>query len=139
MFNPMDEKTMKNTYPFKLNLTMRRIGTAAAAIVLMAGCASTSAPTEQMAVSKAAISNAMSAGGNQFAPVQLKSAMDKMDAAERAMTEKNYELALRLAEQAEVDARLAAEMARSAKARQAADAVQEDIRVLRQEIERQSK
>jgi hypothetical protein len=139
MFNPMDEKTMKNTYPFKLNLTMRRIGTAAAAIVLMAGCASTSAPTEQMAVSRAAISNAMSAGGNQFAPVQLKSAMDKMDAAERAMAEENYELALRLAEQAEVDARLAAEMARSAKARQAADAVQEDIRVLRQEIERQSK
>lgn len=129
---------MKNTYPFKSNLTMRRIGMAAA-IVLMAGCASTSAPTEQMAVSKAAISNAMSAGGNQFAPVQLKSAMDKMDAAERAMAEKNYELALRLAEQAEVDARLAAEMARSAKARQAADAVQEDIRVLRQEIERQSK
>lgn len=130
---------MKNTYPFKSNLTMRRIGTAAAAIVLIAGCASTPAPTEQMAVSKAAISNAMSAGGNQFAPVQLKSAMDKMDAAERAMAEKNYELALRLAEQAEVDARLAAEMARSAKARQAADAVQEDIRVLRQEIERQSK
>jgi hypothetical protein len=139
MFNPKDEKTMKNTYPFKSNLTMRRIGTAAAAIVLIAGCASTPAPTEQMAVSKAAISNAMSAGGNQFAPVQLKSAMDKMDAAERAMAEKNYELALRLAEQAEVDARLAAEMARSAKARQAADAVQEDIRVLRQEIERQSK
>jgi hypothetical protein len=139
MFNPKDEKTMKNTYPFKSNLTMRRIGTAAAAIVLMAGCASTPAPTEQMAVSRAAISNAMSAGGNQFAPVQLKSAMDKMDAAERAMAEKNYELALRLAEQAEVDARLAAEMARSAKARQAADAVQEDIRVLRQEIERQSK
>jgi hypothetical protein len=135
----MDEKTMKNTYLFKSNLTMRRIGTAAAAIVLMAGCASTPAPTEQMAVSRAAISNAMSAGGNQFAPVQLKSAMDKMDAAERAMAEKNYELALRLAEQAEVDARLAAEMARSAKARQAADAVQEDIRVLRQEIERLSK
>lgn len=130
---------MKNTYLFKSNLTMRRIGTAAAAIVLMAGCASTPAPTEQMAVSRAAISNAMSAGGNQFAPVQIKSAMDKMDAAERAMAEKNYELALRLAEQAEVDARLAAEMARSAKARQAADAVQEDIRVLRQEIERLSK
>jgi hypothetical protein len=30
-------------------------------------------------------------------------------------------------------------MARSAKARQAADAVQDDIRVLRQEIDRQSK
>lgn len=130
---------MKNTYPPKLNQMMCRIGTAAAAIVLMAGCASTSAPTEQMAVSRVAVSNAMSAGGNQFAPVQLKSALDKMDAAERAMGAKDYELALRLAEQAEVDAKLATEMARSAKARQAADAVQEDIRVLRQEIDRQSK
>lgn len=130
---------MKNTYPPKLNQMMYRIGTAAAAIVLMAGCASTSAPTEQMAVSRVAVSNAMSAGGNQFAPVQLKSALDKMDAAERAMGAKDYELALRLAEQAEVDAKLATEMARSAKARQAADAVQEDIRVLRQEIDRQSK
>lgn len=112
---------------------------AVAAVVLMAGCAGNPAPTEQMAVSRGAVSNAMSAGGNQFAPVQLKSAMDKMDAAERAMAAKDHELALRLAEQAEVDAKLAAEMARSAKARQAADAVQEDIRVLRQEIDRQSK
>jgi len=107
--------------------------------VLMAGCASTSAPTEQMAVSRAAVSNAMGAGGNQFAPVQIKSALDKMDAAEQAMAAKDYELALRLAEQAEVDAKLAAEMARSAKAQQAAAALQDDIRVLRQEIDRQSK
>lgn len=112
---------------------------AVAAGLFMAGCASTQAPTEQMAVSKAAVNNAMSAGGNQFAPVQTKSALDKINAAERAMAEKDYELALRLAEQAEVDAKLAAEMARSAKAQKAADAVQEDIRVLRQEIERQSK
>ena len=112
---------------------------AVAAAMFMAGCASTSAPTEQMAVSKAAVSNAMSAGGNQFAPVQFKSALDKMDAAEKAMAEKNYELALRLAEQAEVDAKLAAEMARSAKAQKAADELQEDIRVLRQEIDRQTK
>ncbi|HUX30204.1 MAG TPA: DUF4398 domain-containing protein [Thiobacillus sp.] len=139
MLNPMDEKMMKNTYSPKLNQMARRIGMAAVAVMLMAGCASTSAPTEQMAVSRAAVSNAMSAGGNQFAPVQLKSALDKMDAAERAVAAKDYELALRLAEQAEVDAKLAAEMARSAKAKQAADAVQEDIRVLRQEIDRQSK
>jgi hypothetical protein len=139
MFNSMDETMMKNTYALKSNQMMHRIGMAAAAVIFMAGCASTSAPTEQMAVSKAAVSNAMAAGGNQFAPVQLKSALDKMDAAERAMAEKNYELALRLAEQAEVDAKLASEMARSAKAQQASDALQEDIRVLRQEIDRQSK
>lgn len=129
---------MNNTLPPKSKV-MRRIGMAASAVVLMAGCASTPAPTSQMAVSRAAVSNALAAGGNQFAPVQFKSASDKLAAAERAMTDKDYELALRLAQQAEVDAQLAAEMARSTKAQRAADALQDDIRVLRQEIERQSK
>ncbi|MBZ0067321.1 MAG: DUF4398 domain-containing protein [Thiobacillus sp.] len=118
---------------------MQLAGVAVAAVVLMAGCASTSAPTGQMAVSRAAVSNAMSAGGNQYAPVQFRSASEKMEAAERAMAAKDYELALQLAKQAEVDATLSAEMARSAKAQKAADALQEDIRVLRQEIERLSK
>jgi len=118
---------------------MHRIGVTVAAAIFMAGCASTTpAPTEQMAVSKAAVSNASSAGGNEFAPLQLKSAMEKMDAAERAMAEKNYVLARQLAEQAQVDAQLAGAMARSAKAKKAADAVQEDSRVLRQEIDRKS-
>jgi len=130
---------MENTKLPKSNPMMHRIGVAAAAVLFMAGCASTSAPTEQMAVSRAAVSNAMSAGGNQFAPVQTRSALEKMESAERAMADKDYELALQLAEQAEVDAKLAAEMARSAKAQKAADALQEDIRVLREELERQTK
>jgi hypothetical protein len=139
MFNSMDGTMMKNTTPPKSNQVMFRIGMAVSAVVLMAGCASNPAPTEQMAVSRAAVSSALAAGGNQFAPVQFKSASDKLAAAERAMADKDYELALRLAEQAEVDARLAAEMARSTKAQRAADALQDDIRVLRQEIDRQSK
>lgn len=119
--------------------TIRAVGAGMAAIVaLMAGCANKSAPTAQMAVARVAVSNAVGAGGSQFAPVQTRSALDKMDAAERALAEKDYGRALRLAEQAEVDATLAAEMARSAKAQQAADALQEDIRVLRQEIDRQT-
>jgi septal ring factor EnvC (AmiA/AmiB activator) len=92
-----------------------------------------------MAVSKAAISNANSTGGSEFAPLQLKSAMEKMDRAERAMTDKNYELARQLAEQAQVDAQLAGLTARSAKAQKAVDALLEDNRVLRQEIDRKTK
>jgi len=130
---------MKDTYLLKSKQVMQMAGVAVAAVALIAGCASTSAPTEQMAVSRAAVSNAMSAGGNQYAPVQFRYASEKLEAAERAMAEKDYELALRLAEQAEVDAKLSAEMARSAKAQIAADALQEDIRVLRQELERLSK
>lgn len=133
----MENTNLPKSLP-KSNPMMHRIAVAAAAVLFMAGCASTSVPTEQMAVSRAAVSNAMSAGGNQFAPVQTRSALEKMESADRAMADKDYELALRLAEQAEVDAKLAAEMARSAKAQKAADALQEDIRVLREELERQT-
>lgn len=116
-------------------------GVAVAAALFMTGCTSTPivpAPTEQMAVSRATVNAATSAGGNEFAPVQLKSATDKMDAAERAMGAKNYELARQLAEQAQVDAQLAAAAARAAKAQKAADTVQEDNRVLRNELERKT-
>ena len=129
---------MKNFYPLKSNQMMHRIGLTVGAAIFMAGCASIPAPTEQMAVSRVAVSNASSAGGNEFAPLQLKSATQKMEGAERAMTEKNYVLARQLAEQAQVDAQLAGAAARSAKAKKAADALQEDSRVLRQEIDRKA-
>ena len=108
------------------------------AALLMTGCASIPAPTEQIAVSKVAVESANSAGGNEFAPLQLKSVMDKMDAAERAMTVENYALAKRLAEQAQVDAQLASATARSAKAQKAASALLEDNHVLRQELNRKT-
>lgn len=121
---------------------MSSVGTAVAAAIFMAGCASTPpsipAPTEQMAVSRAALNNASSAGGNEFAPLQLKSAMEKMDAAERAMGEKNYARAKLLAEEALVDAKLAEATARAAKAQKAAEALEEDNRVLRKELDRKA-
>lgn len=136
MFNHEGEEMNKNVGQLELNQTIRKMSIAIVAAGLMVGCASTSAPVEQMALSRAAVNNAMSVGGNEFAPVQIKSAMDKLDAAEKAMAGKDYELARQMAEQAEVDAKLAGSIARSTKAQKAVDALQEDIRVLRHEIER---
>jgi len=137
----MEGKMMKKYYYLKSN-QMHGVGVAVAAVIFMAGCVSTPpampAPTEQMAVSRAALNNASSTGGNEFAPVQFRSAMEKMEAAERAMGEKNYARARILAEEAQVDAELAASAARSAKAQKAADTVQEDNRVLRKEIDRKT-
>jgi hypothetical protein len=132
------EKKMKNNSYLKSGQTRLRCGITAASIMFISACASIPAPTEQMAVSKAAVSSANSAGGNEFAPLELKTAMEKMDSAERAMTEENYLLARQLAEQAQVDAQLAAATARSSKAQKAANALQEDTRVLRQELDRQA-
>lgn len=137
MLNPQ-EKLMKtinhqNSHPMMLGL-----GMCVSAAILVTGCASFPAPTEQMAVSKMAVTNASSAGGNEFAPLQLKSAMEKMDAANQAMSQEDYPQAKLLAEQAQVDAQLAAATARSAKAQKAAGALQEDNSVLRQELNRKA-
>ena len=127
---------MKNFNHIRSNQMMHRIGVTIAAAMLVAGCASTPAPVEQMATSREAVSNASNAGGNEFAPLPLRSAMEKMDAAEHAMAEEDYPLAKQLAEQAQVDAQLALATARTAKAQKAASALQEDNRVLRKEIDR---
>ena len=109
-----------------------------AAVVMIAGCASVPPPTEQIAVSKQAVSNAINAGGNEFAPAEMRAAQDKLDRAIQAMTAEDYKNAQLLAEQAQVDAQLAAAKARSAKAQKAAASVQEGSEVLRKEIDRKS-
>jgi hypothetical protein len=55
------------------------------------------------------------------------------------MSSKNYKLAIDLAAQAQADAKLAQSKANSSKAQTAANALQEDIRVLREELERNNK
>ena len=129
---------MKKTDCFK---SYKLLGAAVATAIFMSGCASTPAipaPTDQMALSRAAISTASSAGGSEYAPVQLKSAMDKMDSAERAMGTKNYGLARQMAEEAQVDAQLAAATARAGKAQKAANALQQSDQVLKKELDRSS-
>jgi hypothetical protein len=117
----------------------RAAGVIGCAAVVIAGCASIPPPTEQMAVSKSALANAVSAGGSEYASVEMRTAQEKMDRANRAMDKKDYENARWLAEEAQADARLAEKKAQSAKAQKAASVMQDDIRVLREEINRKSK
>ncbi|HYE40203.1 MAG TPA: DUF4398 domain-containing protein [Ramlibacter sp.] len=111
---------------------------AAAAVLALAGCASKEkAPaTADVAVSKNAVESAASAGASDYAPAEMMAARDKMQRASAALAAKDYDTARDLAQQAAADARLAQSKAGSAKATAAADALQEDIRVLREEVER---
>lgn len=117
----------------------RALGAIGVAAVVIAGCASVPKPTEQIAVSNSAITNASLAGGNEYAPVEMRNAQHKMDRANKAMAREDYDDARVLAEQAQVDARLAEKKAESAKAQKAAAVMNQDIRVLREEINRKSK
>jgi len=107
------------------------------AVATAVGCSSMKTPaTADVAVSKAAVDSAASADGAQYAPVEMRSAREKLAKANKAMAEKDYEVASEMANQAQVDANLAQGKASSAKAKMAADALQEDIRVLREELKR---
>ena len=110
-----------------------------AVAMLATGCSSMKAPaTTDVAVSEAAVGNASSAGGAEFAPVEMRSAREKIALANQAMVAKDYKRADDLANQAQVDAKLAQSKADSAKAQLEANALQEDIRVLREELNRAS-
>jgi hypothetical protein len=112
-----------------------RVGMLAAALAL-AACATTPAPTEQMAVAKAAVADAVSAGGPEYAPGVFKSAQDKLDRANAAMAAREYNDARRYAEEAEADAKLAATTARSVKAQRAVAELDLGIRALKEELAR---
>lgn len=107
----------------------------AGGVMLMAGCAGTP-PTEQIAVTKAAVAHANNAGTTQFAPVELQSAKDKLARAEQAMVKEDYALAKQLAEESQADARLAEAKSETAQAQKAARDSQDASRVLRDEINR---
>ncbi len=132
------EKIMKKLYQPD-SYQLKKILITLFAAFFVTACASTPPPTAQMAISNEAINNASSAGSNEFAPVELKSAIEKMEAAKAAMQKKEYNIARQLAEQAQADAQLAMAVTRSAKAQKAADTLKEDSRILRQEIDRKTK
>jgi hypothetical protein len=92
--------------------------------------------TADVAVSKNAVDNAVSAGAADLAPEEINVARSKMMRANQALAAKDYALARDLATQAQADAKLAQSKANSAKANAAADALNADLRVLREEVDR---
>lgn len=107
-------------------------------LLALSGCASQKAPAmAEVAVSRAAVDSATSAGAAEAAPLEMQAARDKLARASAALNDKDYAQAYALASQAEADARLAQSKAGSAKAVAAAAALQESVRVLREELQRQ--
>jgi hypothetical protein len=124
----------------KTNLKQWFVVLSGAAVMLFAGCSSMKTPaTSSVAVSSAAVANASGAGGAQYAPTEMNSAREKMALANKAMAAKDYKLANDLANQAQADAQLARSKADSSKAQIAANALQDDVRILREELNRASK
>ncbi|MEG0861755.1 MAG: DUF4398 domain-containing protein [Pseudomonas sp.] len=131
----MELTTMK-TRPANTSSThLRGFKLAALALgssLVLVGCAG-NPPSEQYAVTQSAVNSAVSAGGTEFAAVEMKAAQDKLKQAEIAMHDKQYDDAKRLAEQAEWDARVAERKAQAAKAEKAVQDAHQGVQDLREE------
>jgi hypothetical protein len=112
--------------------------TGAALTALLGACASTPPPTDQIAVSTAALAHAAGAGSAELAPMETSMARDKLVRARAALANNDNDLALALAQQAQVDAQLAESKTESIKARKTAEAMQEANRALREELARKT-
>ncbi|MEG0858342.1 MAG: DUF4398 domain-containing protein [Pseudomonas sp.] len=109
-------------------------GVTVAIFAALSGCASVAVPTEQVELTRNAVSRAVTADATQFAPMEMKSAQDKLYLVERAMGEHDFARARLLAEQAEADANLAERKARALRAQAQLKGAQQGIEVLKQEM-----
>jgi septal ring factor EnvC (AmiA/AmiB activator) len=105
------------------------------AALALAACANeVPPPTTEVTLADSTIRDAETAGAVQYSPVELNTAREKLEAARRNMQDDNNEQARRLAEEAEVDARLAELRARTKTTRDAVAAIQSSIDTLRREL-----
>ena len=125
---------MDKNHPTK---QLARLGCLCAVLVLAACASEQTAPaTADVAVSRHDVDNAVAAGAAELAPEEVSAARSKMLRANQALAAKDYKLARELAIQAQADAKLAQSKATSAKANAAANQLSEDLRVLREEVDR---
>lgn len=115
------------------------IGSIACTCALLGACASNEPrPTEAMTRAENSVNQADQAGARRYDPANLDSAQQKLSQARTAADKGDEAQANRLAQQAELDAELAAAKARSAESRKAAEEVRASTEALRSESQRQS-
>ncbi len=100
--------------------------------------ASSPVPDETIAVAKAAVQRAEQSGAPQAAPVELATARDKLERAQKENAKHHDKPAIALANQATVDAQVAEALAQKERAAKAAAEFDASMRTLRQESNRNS-
>ena len=112
-------------------------GVLALALMFLSACAS-SGPSvavvdQTLMQASTAVSEAEELGAQEYAPLAFSDAQDKMREAQQAKADGNHAKAVRLADEAVVDAEYAEMKTLAAKAEEAAKELRESIRTLREE------
>ena len=103
-------------------------------VLFVGGCAGVPRPDAQLARSDSAVKQAIELGAREHAPLILREAETKLAQAKLAANNKDNEKARRLAEQVEVDARLAQVTTLATKAQRSVDELNKSIDLLRKEL-----
>ena len=83
----------------------------------MAACATVHPGPEILDTAEKAIQVAEVAGGDEFAPVEMRFAREKLASAQMGMAKQKYEVSVYLLEESEINAELAIEKSRTAQLR----------------------
>jgi Domain of unknown function (DUF4398) len=107
-----------------------------ACVVLAACAAAPERPAAELSRAQALVQTAEQQGAQEFAGAELERARGKLTQAEALADEGEGEQSLRLAQQAAIDAEVAAAKAAAGKSRKAADELDRSIETLRNEAAR---
>ena len=124
-----------------MNQSARSIKGAAASLaaaLALAACAANPVPNEKIAVAQASVQHAEQSGAQQFAPVELSTARDKLQRAEKAAADHDAQPATMLAEQANVDAELAEATAQEHRSQKVEAELQASLQALREQADQSS-
>lgn len=103
-------------------------------LALLAACATTPPDPAILDNAREAIEQAEAAECQEYAPLELRFAHERLSAAEKALDNERVDDAQRLAEQAEIEARLAIARTRAALARAELQTKQRDLEQVRSDI-----
>jgi hypothetical protein len=109
---------------------------AACILLALSACASNEALTNQLATSREAVDQARIAGAAEKAPADFDVAVEKLNRANSTAESRHKDDAMRLAEEAQVDANLARAKTDSAQARLAASEMVKSNQILRETLNR---
>ena len=112
-----------------------QFATTATLAIVLAGCGTkTPRPTSEIALAGSALKSAELSGARELAPIELRVAREKKDAADKAVAEKKYAKARYLTVEARADADLARAAADAEKTRLELRRAQDNIELLRTDV-----
>lgn len=103
--------------------------------VLLASCVTPKPAPGAFAAAEQAIAAAMAAGAEEYSPVELRFAREKLEEAHLGMERKQYDKSIYLVEQAQINAELAVEKSRAAQIRARVTDLARENEIMREEFE----